>query len=76
MKFKDGDRVVAIRDSDYEYLELIGEVGIIENDGTDIPYVHFDCLKGRPDKKRAWYEYDLVLEEVFNSPLYQALRED
>lgn len=70
-KFKTGDRVIVVRDSDNSKSVHIGKLAtVLEED--NVPYIRVDgSLRHTP-----FYESDLEFPEVYNSPLYKALNED
>lgn len=63
IKFKKGDRVRALNDG---YSHHKGEVGIVDEDDSDCPYVNWDS--GRSD---ATSQESLALEDNFNSLNYE-----
>lgn len=82
-KFKIGDKVVLIDDN---YIVIKGAVGIVkEND--DCPFVEFEPEWFKLGEVGVYYqqhlnlqvcvdEDNLVLEEIYDSPLYKALSEE
>ena len=68
---KVGDRVVRVKGS-YSSIELYEPVVI-----TEIENDHYFSWEGCPQKYNLCYELgDFMLAEIWESPLYQALRED
>ena len=72
--FKVGDRVVDlhyVREGEYA-VRGPGAVVTIVNDNCF--YVKFDG-NDKTVKMRNYFDTDMILEEVYNSPLYKALKE-
>lgn len=77
MNFKVGDRVVVVTDrydthTSYKQLGLRGCVYRLRHVGMPIR-VAYDNSKLGISGRNSYYEEDLVLEGVYDSPLYQAL---
>ena len=69
-KFKIGDKVIVIRAVDEDDNLFIGKTGTVEED-DDVPFVMMDS-----GRRKAFVQSQLELEVVYNSPLYQALKEE
>jgi hypothetical protein len=70
MKFNIGDKVIVVIENNINNLRL--------GDLTTIKSFHgHNMIKGDVyevnDSKQGYYEYELELEKVYNSPLYRAL---
>lgn len=76
IKFKIGDKVVPfqnLNDSEYDneiFRIYQGKTGIIK-DYSDLPDVEFE-----DSNVHVFHQEELELEEIYNSPLYKALREE
>lgn len=70
-KFKVGDRVVRLQDNNTSGTR-VGDKGTVTNVGENRILVRFD----RIGWERANFPENLELEEIWESPLAKALRED
>lgn len=75
LPYKSGDRVVIVNDKDSKRLGINnGDVLIVDNHHAVDPWVWCDCVKSEVG---AYYEdWEIVPEEIYNSPLYRAMREE
>lgn len=67
LKFKVGDRVIPINNKRNEYGQ-IQIIKLIDSNSYSQPY--------RTVRGMWYFEEDLISEEIWNSPLYQALKEE
>lgn len=74
MNFKIGDRVVLVYQPDYDESPLYNEAGTVWFVFEDNSQIRVDFDKS--GRKWGISSYKFVKEELFNSPLYQALKEE
>lgn len=70
--FKVGDRVVIVQALDFFNKRYIGEAGTIidtDDNGADIKFDNFKT-------NESFYFERFIHEEIYNSPLYKALKEE
>lgn len=72
--FKIGDRVVVVKITE-DYEEIGRTLGKVFTINYIHPKVTFPYAEAGEDRF-SYCEEELVLEEIYNSPLYQALKED
>lgn len=68
-RFKIGDVIVNIRDTDYDFIKAGESVTVVDCDGDGLPWVD----KGEDVHYKCVDDVDFELYEVYNSPLFKAL---
>jgi hypothetical protein len=72
-RFKVGDRVVLINALDSEFPENLYQIAVVTTLKSNQMWFEFSCTSGCDYET---YEECFELEEIYNSPLYQALKEE